>query len=32
VERMKREFEMLPDSGEATNDRRREGETLRQLA
>ena len=32
VERMKREFEMLPDSDEAKNHRRREGETLRQLA
>jgi UDP-N-acetylmuramoyl-tripeptide--D-alanyl-D-alanine ligase len=32
VERMKREFEMLPDSDEATNDRRREGDTFRQLA
>jgi UDP-N-acetylmuramoyl-tripeptide--D-alanyl-D-alanine ligase len=32
VERIKREFEMLPDSDEATNDRRPEGETLRQLA
>ena len=32
VERMKREFEILPDSDEATNHRRRDGETLRQLA
>lgn len=32
VERMKREFEMLPDSDEAPNDRRQESETFRQLA
>ena len=32
VERMKRAFEMLPDTDNASNDRRPEGETFRQLA